>query len=144
MREDDRVDPFDAILEDEGQVGGFSPEGVFAGAEAVGPEDPIPEATAENMVCLRGPCRHYVEITKRFKAGNRGMDRQFTQATRFCNALTSEWIELTDEAVFDCNRWEPMSTEELVRIRTAREQFNKTQTKGSHDAGAQDDKSTGA
>lgn len=144
MREDDRVDPFDSLLEEEGQVGVFSPQGVLA--DPIGPEDPIPEATEANMICLRGPCRHYVEITKRFKAGNRGMDRQFRQATRFCNVLTSEWIDLTDEAVFDCSRWEPMTPAELTQIRVKRDQFNARQQaqKGSQDGRTQDDESTGS
>lgn len=106
--DDDLVDPLDRLLaEDIPPAMPPGPGGLFAPAP-IQPE-PIPEATPETMICLRGPCVHYVEIQTRFQAGNsKGtLDAVPVQKNRFCNVMAASEIDLTDEIVMDCNKWDP-------------------------------------
>jgi hypothetical protein len=128
MDADERIDPLDKLMaEDLDPVPPPAPgtDGLpFPTGMNFLPE-PIPEATPENLVCLRGPCRHYVEITTRFQSGNtKGtLDHVPRQINRYCNVLQSEHIDLTDEAVLDCSHWYPES-EDLIQVRKkAREEY---------------------
>lgn len=123
IRDTDKLDPLDSMLNDEepgplpiGPDGGFVPQ-------MIQPE-PIPAATAENMICLRGPCKYYLQIDSRFNAGNsKGtLDRVPVQKNRFCRAIPGTEVDLTDELVMDCSDWDPIDNliviERLIRRET--------------------------
>lgn len=95
----------DSILEVDGLGGGgFQP--VVGG---VGMPEPIPAATPENLICLRGPCRYYHQATQFFGAGNPkgtpGVKNELLAS--MCTFPVGSPIDLTDECVFDCNKWDP-------------------------------------
>ena len=101
----------------------MGPDGGFIPTLPVQPE-PIPEATPDNMICLRD-CRHYVEIVSRFNAGNaKGtLGFQPRQINRFCKAIAGTDIDLTDELVSDCSDWDPISAEEIVAKSKRRQEW---------------------
>lgn len=119
-------DPLDTLLEEEIA----SPIGANAGSGAMPGRSlfatPIPDASPDSMVCLRGPCEHYVQITQRLKHGNTegtfapGEEPALT--TRFCGYFAADPIDLTDEVVWDCSEWcprDPADVAERKRIRDA-------------------------
>ncbi len=91
--------------------------------------EPLPEITEETLVCLRGPCRHYVEIKKRFDAGNTkgSLDHVPMQWLRFCKAIPGYTLELTDENIYDCNQWAPQDQEALVQLSACRATYKPKQ-----------------
>lgn len=107
--DDSLIDALDNAISIE-HPGGFQPTQL-----GVGMPPPIPEATEENMVCLRGPCRHLYQADQYFAAGNPagtpGVERVMT--TRFCLLPKGEPIDLTDECVYKCSHWDPSPDEEL-------------------------------
>jgi hypothetical protein len=83
----------------------------------MGEPAPIPEANIDTMICMAGPCRHYVSQIVWFPSGNTegspGYDAK--EEVRYCDRLRSAHISLTDELVFQCNCWEPLSEEEIEK-----------------------------
>jgi hypothetical protein len=61
---------------------------------------PVPPATEQTFVCLRGPCRFYWEREHPF---GDGLHRQRLRVCTF----GPQAVELTDGNVLDCNRHEP-------------------------------------
>ena len=109
-------DPLDAFLAEEPQaLPPMSPDGGFMPQLPIQPE-PIPDATPENMICLRGPCRHYVEMTSLFQAGNtKGtLEHLPRQINRFCRAIPGDAIPLTDEVVRICSEWDPLTPADML------------------------------
>jgi hypothetical protein len=104
------------------------------------PPPAAPMATAATFVCLRGPCRHYWELTTHVESGNPagtfgpdGLKDPATgrplaaprQINRACLVHPGTETELTDDSVYACNMWEPMSPRDLrIRLK-ARERFYK-------------------
>ena len=66
---------------------------------------PIPTFTPENCICVRGPCRHYLEVTSHFDAAN--SEDVFRQRNRYCLLPHGEPLDLVDDVVYDCNKWHP-------------------------------------
>lgn len=117
------------------QYADFEPAALVVGPDgapvlgALGNPPPIPAATPANFVCLRGPCRHYWEFTSYMSSGNPagtwGDDglkddagnhiREPRQINRVCLAHPGTETELTEDCVFDCNRWDPLTPRELKR-----------------------------
>lgn len=85
-----------------------APDGGLA-AGPVGLPRPLPQARPEDFVCLRGPCRHYVEIGSLADVEDRVdiADYRPMQINRMCRVIPGIQIDLTDDAVLDCNRWDP-------------------------------------
>lgn len=110
--------------------GGFMPGGV-------GQPPPVPKATPENFVCLRGPCRHYWELETWMAAGNPaatfGPDglkdasgaplRPPRQINRTCLVHPGTETELTEDCVLACSRWDPLSPRELAKRLKARDRY---------------------
>lgn len=111
--------------------------GGIEGIAAPAPPTPEPEVSAENMVCLRGPCRYYWEMVTHVDAGNAGGTfggedglREVTdvavaddgeveltygeglvqmpkQMNRVCLVNSGYETELTGDCVYECSRWDP-------------------------------------
>lgn len=105
------------------------------GIGSLGPPEPVPERTPENMICLRGPCRHYWHMVAMADAGNPagtwaklGVDAP-RQHHHTCLAGPEE-TDLAEDNVFECNRWEPYTNDELIKIKARRDQYTR-RTKGA-------------
>ena len=107
-------------------IGGLppiAPDGGFVAVGPIGVAPAVPAATPERFICLRGPCVHYWQREAFFGSGNPeetwgddglvGPDgapvRQPRQIDRTCLAQPGMETELTDELVYLCNRWTPMT-----------------------------------
>ena len=114
--DDDVVNAMDRAMDVEmpAATPGFAPKGV-------GMPEPIPAATEESFVCLRGPCRYYLELVQFFGAGNpEGTPGVKNEGTiRMCLRPSGEPIDLVDELIYSCNQWDPS-------IDTARDQRQAT------------------
>ena len=84
-----------------------------------------PEATEDNYVCLRGPCRHLWEIEATAGEGNpRGTFEALGIAeprARYLSCLAHPGTETElsrDEIIFDCTLWDPLTPADVA----AREQ----------------------
>lgn len=103
----------------------------------VGQGPALPAATPRNMICLRGPCLHYLETETFLASGNpkdtwdpeHGLKdpqtglpvRMPRQVNRTCLVHPGTVVELTDENVYTCNRWDPIPPKELARLAKRRE-----------------------
>jgi hypothetical protein len=112
-----------------------APDGGIAAGAAIGMPPPVPEATPQQFVCLRGPCRHYWELVTDMGSGNpastwdpiNGLKDELgqplqipRQINRSCLAQLGMETELTDDCVFDCNRWDPLSRSEIRKLERRR------------------------
>lgn len=107
----DDTDPLDSILKEEINP---APPGAQPGVPWVPMNimpEAIPEATPDTMICLRGPCTHYIEMISKFKHGNTPgtlAEGEGKQCNRFCKVIPGESVELTDELVTACTHWDPV------------------------------------
>ncbi|MBT8452999.1 MAG: hypothetical protein KJO40_13605 [Deltaproteobacteria bacterium] len=105
-----------------------APDGGIA-ATGIAPLSPVPAATPRNMVCLRGPCRHYWELTTYLGSGNPADTwaelgvREPRQLNRSCLAHPGTETELTEDCAFDCNRWDPLSPREMRKRERRRKRY---------------------
>lgn len=117
----------------------IAPDGGFVPA-LIGLPALVPAATPEHFVCLRGPCRHYWELVTFMAAGNPagtfgpdGLKDPLTgkpvaaprQINRTCLVHPGTETELTEDNVYDCSRWDPMSPRDLRRRLKDREAYFK-------------------
>lgn len=100
------------------------PDGGFVPTPPVGHPFPIPAATTETLICLRG-CRHYLELKSGFLAGNTmdSLDKPPIQINRYC-LVHPGGIDLVDETVLDCNRWHPEDPTLVSERNLARKQWS--------------------
>lgn len=104
-------------------------------AAGVGMPEPVPAATPENMVCLRGPCRHYWEVVVPFEAGNpQGTWAELRddsgepleaprEILRTCLASPSREFDLSDACVLSCSKWDPISAAEVAALEFRRTNY---------------------
>lgn len=121
----EKEDPFDSILaEDFDSPVTATPQGGVTAP--VGPATPIPKADETNLVCLRGPCKYYFEVKKRVPHGNPvgtfTPETEPRQTTRICLKANAD---LTDEAIYDCNAWLPISHLKRASRQTTRNNWAK-------------------
>ena len=113
----DREDDFDP------PIGG---PGMF---EAVGQPIQVPPRHPDYFVCLRGPCRHYWHLVTMANIGNPAetFEALGIPVPRKHNhvCLVNPGMETTigNDNVFECSRWEPQSTSDLIQIRVRREAY---------------------
>ena len=112
----------------------IGPAATPIGIGAVGSAAAVPAARPETFVCLRGPCRFYWELETFMASGNPqttwdpeiGLKdehgkpiRMPRQVNRTCLVHPGTETELTEDVVYNCSRWDPMSPRE-VRAREKR------------------------
>lgn len=102
-----------------------TPTGEFVPAATAFESAPIPEANEENFICLRGPCRHYLQQTPYFAAGNTAGSLEYAPVMirRTCMAITGYEIDLTDEVMKDCSAWDPLMPEEVAARNSRRDRY---------------------
>lgn len=98
----------------------------------IGQPEPVPPRTPENFICLRGPCRFYWHLTTMAGEGNPagtfealGIPRP-RQHHHVCLVNPGFETDLTDDNVFDCNRWEPLSHHEVTHRLTLRQDYERS------------------
>lgn len=127
----DKKDPIEALLDDDTPVVVPNASG-FMPMPPVGPMAPIPQVNEDTLYCLRGPCKHYLEVIQRFDAGNTvgTLKKEPRLTNRFC---TKHDLELTDQVVYECNHWHPIDEEEKLRRHNQRLQYESTKEEGDED-----------
>lgn len=95
------------------------------------PSREIPERTPENCVCLRGPCRHYWEMKVDFDYGNpAGTFEELGVSEPQLRAYSCQLdlsMDMREHLVFECNKWDPLQENELIRIRDKRDTYQRSQ-----------------
>lgn len=113
--EDTLINPMDTLLDTDFGPIPMGPQGEFVPATAAFESEPIPPASEDNFICLRGPCRHYFEMKVHFSAGNtRGTLTSVPILTkRSCTRIVGYEVDLTEEIVYSCNEWDPYTPAEI-------------------------------
>jgi hypothetical protein len=93
--------------EEPGPLPPLAPDNGFAPPLLATPAAPIPAAAEENFVCLRGPCRFFLQLNSIAEVDAPTLDHQPEQINRFCRAIPGIEIDLTDDNVFACTGWDP-------------------------------------
>lgn len=122
-----------------GGLPAIAPDGGFA------PQLPdlspsVPAATPDTFMCMRGPCRYYWQLETFFASGNpkdtwdaedglKDEDgapvRMPNQITRTCLAHPGTETDLTDDCVFSCTKWDPLTPREVKRREKRRSKYLK-------------------
>jgi hypothetical protein len=116
--EDKLVRPMDFIAETPFTPVAPLPEGKVPHL-ALAPSEPTPPADPEHFVCLRGPCRHYTEIVSLSDAESKIPGFVTTQINRYCGVVRGVIIDLTEDNVFSCSRWDPEEADGGISQRRA-------------------------
>jgi hypothetical protein len=97
----------------------------------IGPPAALPPASPAHFICLRGPCRHYWRMETFMASGNpkdtwdpeKGLKdadgnpvRMPRQVHHTCLVQPGMETELTEDNVYECSRWEPLTPREVKRI----------------------------
>ncbi len=88
---------------------------------------PLP-AEAKTFICLRGPCRFYWQTQSEFPYGNpEGTfepGKEPRSISRACLTHPGVHMDLTEDTVYDCNRWDPLEQRELDGLAERRDLYN--------------------
>lgn len=113
-----RVRP-SAELGDKSELPSRVPQG---GPLPLAPPEPVPERTPENLICLRGPCRHYWYLKTMAQAGNpQGTWEALNIPSprkhhHICLVQPGVETEFEGDNCFDCSRWDPLTKREKNRL----------------------------
>lgn len=133
--------PLDSLADVElGGMPTIGPDGAPA-IGTLGMAPAVPAATPDLFICLRGPCRHYWQLETFFASGNPLMTwdvehglkdpetgepvRMPRQISRSCLAHPGTETEITDDLVFDCSRWDPLTPRENKMLAKRRSKYLK-------------------
>lgn len=109
--------------EEPGPMLAVAPDGGILQSQAVEQLRPVPAATPENFVCLRGPCVHYLEIISIADVNAPTLKRDPVQLNRFCRAIPGIELDLTEDCVFRCSDWDPTAPKVLHALQARREEY---------------------
>lgn len=96
----------------------------------LGTPEPLPAADPDNFVCLRGPCRHYIEIHSFAEVETRGLNHVPKQINRMCKVISGVEIDLTDDCVFHCSEWDPLDSVDVQARERRRQRYLSSRKKG--------------
>jgi hypothetical protein len=126
--EDDHLVPSEKYAK-EFEPGGLpiAPDGGIA--PGFGSESPPVQQGIDESVCRRGPCRHYWHLVTDFPSGN--PDSTWTdlgipkprQHNHACLVNIGMETDLTEDFVYQCNRWDPITPRESDEISMRRELY---------------------
>ena len=103
--------------------------GPLAGYGTVGSPMVAPPWIAKNTVCLRGPCRHYWHLVTMAQEGNPAETwkelgiSEPRKHSHVCLVQFGMETEFGDDNVYECSKWDPHTSSELVQIRSRREAY---------------------
>lgn len=100
-----------------------APDGGILQSKPVEQLRPIPAATPENFVCLRGPCVRYLEIVSLSDVNAPTLGRDPIQLNRYCRAIPGIEIDLTEDAVSACSDWDPIAPKLLEALQARRDAY---------------------
>ncbi len=106
--------------EEPGPMLPVAPDGGILQSHAIDQLRPIPSATPENFVCLRGPCMFYLEIASGADVNAPTLERDPIQINRYCRAIPGIEVDLTEDNVFACNAWDPEAPKAVEARETRR------------------------
>lgn len=121
---DDYAPPAVPIGSDGGPVVGYG---------AIGQPAAVPERTPENFICLRGPCRHYWHLVTMAQEGNPAdtWEHLGIEAPRqhhhTCLVNPGYETDFGDDNAFECNKWDPTTSGELVQLQRRRDEYQQRQ-----------------
>ena len=105
-----------------------APDGGIAPGFGLEQVVPLP-STADQFVCLRGPCKHYWHLVTTAGEGNPegtwaalGISTP-RQHHRTCTVNPGMETDLTDDCVFECSRWDPVPPHDLVQLNARRRAY---------------------
>lgn len=118
------IDPLDAFLSTDLPPLAVSPDG-SARPGIIGEPFKIPDATPENFICLRGPCRNYFETQMVFGVGNTrdSLETEPILIKRMCTRVAGLDFDLTDECIKKCSDWSPYTEAELNDVAARQDNF---------------------
>jgi len=102
---------------------------MLAGFLEVGP--PIPQATPNTFLCLRGPCRYYLEIHSMADMETRGLDKPPKQINRHCRVIPGIDFDLTDDCVYACSDWDPLEPKAIAEREARRDRYYQQRKQGA-------------
>ena len=121
--EDKRVVPSERLAHEEpGPLPPLAPDGGLPHLP-LDPPPPLPKATPEEFVCLRGPCCHYVEMVSPAGVEVKVEGYEPVQVNRYCRVIPGVYLDLTEDSVFSCNRWDPEDEADLARLEHHRREY---------------------
>jgi hypothetical protein len=91
----------------------------------LGEAPPVPKAGAHTLLCLSGPCKYYFEWHTRADVDTRGLEQEPRQLNRVCTAIPGVHNDLTDDCVYVCNRWDPLTRAEVRALEGRRNQYRR-------------------
>lgn len=126
--QNDRLGSLQSSLDGEN----FEPSAIPAGLmttkpgpmPAQGPRRSLPQATPENFVCLRGPCRFLMTTTSPAEVENEAYEPIATD--RYCKNIPGVLLELTEDSVYSCSDWDPVT--EAIEREKRRNRFLRSET----------------
>lgn len=84
----------------------------------IGQVKPVPPV--EDMVCLRGPCRHYWHLVT---LGPDGDPDGLRQHHHTCLVQPGRETDLGDDFVYECSRWDPVDQDDKFFMEERRAPF---------------------
>lgn len=107
----------------------MAPDGGPVAGYGLGQPAPVPERHPDNFICLRGPCRHYWHLVTMAQEGNPSDTWEHLKIPapreHHHTCLVNPGFEtaFSDDCAFECNRWVPLSENELVQIKRRRDEY---------------------
>lgn len=103
----------------------------------VGLPDPLPPATPEHWICLRGPCRHYMRMVGVAELGNPEgtfeKDAIPRQHYHWCLGIPGQYTDMGEDMIFECNRWDPVDEDAPEHLARERRRSKYLQLHPDHD-----------
>jgi len=91
----------------------------------------VPSRSPDNFVCMRGPCKHYWNLTTMADEGNPpdtwkhlGIEPP-RKHHHICLVNPGFETSFEDDNVFACNKWDPLGLYDLIEIEGSREGYFK-------------------
>ena len=95
------------------------------GAEPVG--QPATAPSLEDMKCRMGPCRYYWHLVTSFPDGNPVGVLDHAPKSHHHTCIRNPGMETSfqDDAAFECNLWDPLTSKELKQLDLRRDDYER-------------------
>lgn len=94
----------------------------------VAEQRPPPEMTPSTSPCLRGPCKHFMEVRALFEHGNApgtfADGKEPKEFYLYCDAIPGTYLEMGRDAYpVSCSRWDPLAKSRVKLLEDRRRRF---------------------